>query len=106
VTSVIASEAKHISATNEGDCFGVLRTPRNDESGCFASGCSAAGGASRGCSSAFALGHPPNARLQNLADVLISAPSLLEPGRICMISSYSRIAPARPKLMPDALLAG
>jgi hypothetical protein len=44
-------------------------------------------------------------RLQNLADALISAPSLLEPGRICMISSFSHFAPARPKLIPDALLA-
>jgi len=43
--------------------------------------------------------------LQILADAFISAPSLLEPGRICMTSSYSQIAPARPKFMPDALLA-
>jgi hypothetical protein len=41
--------------------------------------------------------------LQNRGDALISRPSSLEPGRICMIMPYSQIAPARPQ--PDACIA-
>jgi hypothetical protein len=40
--------------------------------------------------------------LQNARDAFISGTSSLEPGRICMISSYSQIAPSRPKPMLDA----
>jgi hypothetical protein len=40
--------------------------------------------------------------LPNRPDAFISGPSL-EPGRICMIMSYSQIAPARPE--PDACFA-
>ena len=37
--------------------------------------------------------------LPKLRDAFISGASLLEPGRICMISMYSQIAPSRPKLL-------
>ena len=43
--------------------------------------------------------------LQNARDAFISSGSSLEPGRICMISMYSQIAPSRPKPMLDACLA-
>jgi len=43
--------------------------------------------------------------LQNLLDAFISVTSQLEPGRICMIMSYSQIASSRPKLFSDAYVA-
>jgi hypothetical protein len=43
--------------------------------------------------------------LQNLPDAFMNGALSLEPGRICMIMSYSQIAPARPKHMPDAFVA-
>jgi hypothetical protein len=47
----------------------------------------------------------PLAILQNLPDAFINGASSLEPGRICMITSYSQIASSRPKPMPDACVA-
>ena len=43
--------------------------------------------------------------LQNLSDAFISVASSLEPGRICMIMSFSQIGSPRPKLMLDACAA-
>jgi hypothetical protein len=43
--------------------------------------------------------------LQNLSDAFISGASWLEPGRICMIMSYSQIASSRPKPMRDVCVA-
>jgi hypothetical protein len=43
--------------------------------------------------------------LQNARDAFISSGSSLEPGRICMISMYSQIAPSRPKPVSDARVA-
>jgi hypothetical protein len=43
--------------------------------------------------------------LQNARDAFISGGSSLEPGRICMISMYSQIAPSRPKPVSDARVA-
>jgi hypothetical protein len=43
--------------------------------------------------------------LQNAPDAFISSALPLKPGRICMISMYSQIAPSRPKPMLDARLA-
>ena len=43
--------------------------------------------------------------LQNLPDPSISRASSLQPGRICMITSYSRIASPRPGPVPDAFMA-
>jgi hypothetical protein len=40
--------------------------------------------------------------LQIGCDAFISSASSLEPGRICMISMYSQIAPSRPKPFLDA----
>jgi hypothetical protein len=45
------------------------------------------------------------ALLQNVTDSFISRTSSLEPGRICMITSYSRFASSRTKPMPDARVA-
>jgi hypothetical protein len=42
--------------------------------------------------------------LQNPRRTFISGASSLEPGRICMISSFSQIALPRPKPMPSASL--
>ena len=39
--------------------------------------------------------------LQNARDAFISNGSSLEPGRICMISMYSQIAPSRPMFALD-----
>jgi hypothetical protein len=44
----------------------------------------------------------PAAILQIAPDAFISHESSLEPGRICMISMYSQIAPSRPMFMLDA----
>ena len=43
--------------------------------------------------------------LQITRDAFISTASSLEPGRICMISSYSQIERPRPMLMLDACFA-
>jgi hypothetical protein len=43
--------------------------------------------------------------LQNFPDAFIHGASSLEPGRICMITSYSQIASSRPKPMLDACVA-
>jgi len=40
--------------------------------------------------------------LQNAGDAFISSPSSLEPGGICMISSFSQIARPHPMLALDA----
>jgi hypothetical protein len=48
---------------------------------------------------------PGTGILQNAPDAFISSALSLEPGRICMISIYSQIAPSRPKPMLDACLA-
>jgi len=45
------------------------------------------------------------ALLQNLPDAFISGTSSLEPGRSCMIMSFSQMAFPRPKPMPDACVA-
>jgi hypothetical protein len=45
------------------------------------------------------------ALLQILPDAFISGASSLEPGRICMIMSYSQSTFSRPKPMPDACVA-
>jgi hypothetical protein len=55
-----------------------------------------------------AVGHrhmSATAILQNLPDAFISIASSLEPGRICMITTYSQIASSRPKPMLDACVA-
>jgi hypothetical protein len=44
-------------------------------------------------------------RLQITAEAFIRNLLLLEPGRICMITSYSQIASSRPKPMLDACFA-
>ncbi len=43
--------------------------------------------------------------LPNTRDAFIRNGLSLEPGRICMISSFSQIAPSRPKLVSDARAA-
>jgi hypothetical protein len=48
---------------------------------------------------------PAAAILQKDRDAFISSASSLEPGRICMISMYSQIAPSRPKPFLDARVA-
>jgi hypothetical protein len=45
--------------------------------------------------------YPLRAMLQKSCDVFTSTASSLEPGRICMILSFSQIAPSRPMFMLD-----
>jgi len=76
--------------------FGQFRWQGMDDNACRGEGTAARNG--RASLSATKL-------LQNVTDAFITGASSLEPGRICMITSYSQIASSRPKLMVDACFA-